>query len=208
VLLPLLLAALAFAANPAHGQALEGFHVVESVIGAGHGFQFTPQLRLRTGDRFRQLEQVRAGLIVAKSILPKVDLLAAGYYEPTVKQPQFPASYRFQFGGQARLPISSRFNAQPRVLWERLNRTTGLAYRRVRFGGRLTWNAGKFTPYIYHETFLVGGPETHFHSTRSGGGIGWNTEHRWRMEFEYFYDVRRAFWGGDRQVVSTRFQFR
>ena len=205
----LALAGLLFMAASGSAQILEGFHIFEGVIDAGHGLQVTPQARLRTTDRFREISQVRAGLIFAQTVHPHLDLIAAGYYEPTVKQPEFLRSYRVQLGGQARFKVAEHLELQPRVMWERLNRTTGLAYRRDRMALRLTWRRTGMSPYVYNETMLTGdGPSGLFHSSRMGGGVGFAASKRARLEFEYFYDVRRAFWGGDRQVVTTRIQFR
>jgi hypothetical protein len=198
----------AASASLARAQPLEGFHIVEGVAIIRHGLQLTPQLRLRTADRFHELAQIRSGMIATIPLLPHVDALAAGYWEPTLRRPRFPASYRLQFGAQARIPLGAKWTAQPRAMWERLNRTTGLAYRRVRLGGRLTWAGAKVAPYLYTDTFLTGAGPTLFHSSRTGAGLGWGLGKRARMELEYFYDVRRDFWGGDRQVLTTRVQFR
>ena len=189
-------------------QPIEGFHIVEGVASVGHGLQLTPHLRLRSADHFQELAQVRAGLILTKTLVPHLDALAAGYWEPTVRKPRFPASYRLQLGAQARISLGEKWTLQPRALWERLNRTTGFAYRRVRLGGRLTFTGTKVSPYLYTDTFLTGTGATLFHSSRNGAGLGWGLGRRARMELEYFYDVRRGFWGGDRQVLTTRIQFR
>jgi hypothetical protein len=195
----------ALALGPLRAQPLEGFHIAEAVVPASHGWQFNPQVRFRMANQFHTLSQLRSGLIVTKSLLPHLELWSAAYWEPTLRQPRHRASTRLQLGIQSRYNARPALAVQTRLMVERLYRTNGLLYSRLRLGNRVTFGQGKYRPYLTNDTLAV---RQGFHSSRSGAGLAWDPSPGVHLEFEYVYDRRRAYWGGDRQILTTRIQFR
>lgn len=156
--------------------------------------------RLRTRHELQYLDQARFGSI-ARWNEKRFSILAGFYLQPQQIHEQDWTPGRRVFGGiEVPVQLGSRIVLSSRLVAERHMSTGRPDYARYRTSERVVFGAGRFRPFIQNELLAV---KQGFHSTRNSGGMSLRINDEFSVEVSYLYDIRRTFWGGDRQAVVT-----
>lgn len=196
----LLLASLLLAST-AGATELFSWHVFDTRLVNQGRFELTLHHRTRTRQDFHYLDQSRFGSIARFNLNPRISLLGGYYFQPQqVRDEVWTKGQRIFAGFEA--PLVQRRNSvvSMRALTERHVGTGRADYTRNRTSLRWTMGSRRVRPFLQNELLAVW---PHFHSTRNSGGFSIRLSDELSMDVSYLYDLRRTYWGGDRQSIVT-----
>ena len=191
--------------RPASAAELYSWHSQDFSIRAHSKLEVVLHSRLRTRREFGSLQQVRTGPIVRWQAGPKLAPFFGYYYQPGHDPgTTWSGGHRIFAGVETAAALPRGCVLTTRLAIERhMIRTRGFDYNRYRTYSRLLF-PGRVSPYLQTEWLAV---RQGFHSTRNSGGIRLRLGAGTTLEAGYVYDIRRTFWGGDRQAVVTSLRF-
>jgi len=186
-------------AGPACPQEFYSWHTHEIASNLTERSSIVFHTRLRSRQSFQHLAQFRAGVLLGYNF--RGFNLTGGYYV----EPNHPLDSEWQSGHRLTtsvsrsFPLRPRFTATPRLNMDRFFTVVRGDFNRFRSGVR--WDYGRLSgPYMINEVMFSA---TGFQSTRHTAG--WRVRPLPQVQFEagYVYDVRTAYWGGNRQAIIT-----
>lgn len=180
------------------------WHALEAPVFATQRFELIAHSRVRTRSHFSKFDDVRAGPVVKFHPFAHVSLLGGYYFQNGDPLDPVPTHTNRLFTG---VEIPWSWNARTMTSRSVVERYIGgirSDYTRYRTSLRITWQQRRLSPYLQSEALFV---RDGFHSSRTSAGIILRPERHVRMEIGYLFDVRRAFWGGNRHALVTNVRF-
>jgi hypothetical protein len=195
------LAAALFALPADAATELFSWHTFDVRAMAVGKLEITVHSRLRTRHEASHLDQVRGGPLVRWAATKRLTLLGGFYHQPTqVSKDHWFKGQRLIAGVESPLYHRPGHAVAGRFLAEHFAGTGRPDYTRYRASLRWTVGRGRVRPFVQNETFAAW---PGFHSSRQSGGASIRLSEEMSMDVSYLYDIRRAFWGGDRQAIVT-----
>ncbi|MBM3758831.1 MAG: DUF2490 domain-containing protein [Acidobacteria bacterium] len=186
---------------PAGATELFSWHTMDTTLIQKGRFELSSHHRTRTRQELTYLDQSRVGAIGRWTARPKLVVLAGYYFQPQqLRDDLWTRGHRVWGGVEAPLWSKPGHLVSGRLLMERHLSTGRADYFRYRTSLRYVAGKGRVRPFIQNEV-LAAWPG--FHSTRNSGGVMMRLNDQLSLDVSYLYDVRRTFWGGDRQSVVT-----
>ena len=181
---------------------LYSWHTFDTPVLSGKRYELRLHSRVRSRHEGQYLDQVRGGAVLRWDATPRLIPFAGIYFEPQQVRPrEWTRARRFTAGLES--PFQLRGGAltlTARLLVERLADSGHPDYTRYRSFARLDIGNRRVAPFLLNEWFAV---RQGFHSVRNSGGLLFRLTPRLTVEGGYSYDIRRTFWGGDRQAIVT-----
>ena len=177
------------------------WHVLDTRVVSSGRFELNLHHRTRTRHELSYLEQSRVGPVARWAYSPRLTLIAGYYFQPQQIRPQTWAEGQRVFVGVESLVAHKPGAALLlRGFTERHVHTGRPAFTRYRTALRYTMGQHRVKPFVQNELLAVW---PGFQSTRNSGGLSFRLSPVLTMDVSYLYEIRRTFWGGDRQSIVT-----
>ena len=177
------------------------WHGLDIPVFGNKRFQLTAHTRLRSRHELSYLDQIRVGPVLRWNASKRLIPFGGFYLQPQQVRPDTWFWGRRFFGGvEAPFRLNPKAQLTTRLVAERFINTGRPDYNRYRSSVRLVLGNGRVTPYLQSEFLAV---RQGFHSMRNSGGLRYTVSPHLALEAGYLYDLRRTFWGGDRQALVT-----
>jgi hypothetical protein len=196
-----ILLALAFTVPVFPATELFSWHSFDTRLFSTNRFELALHHRTRVRQEFRYFDQDRVGPVARFTIRPRLTMIAGYYFQPQQVRPSdWAEGQRVFLGFETPLMSTRRSVLSLRGFTERHIGTGRPNYTRHRTSLRWTFGQGHVRPFLQNEVLAVW-PQVH--STRNSGGLSVRLNDQFNLDLSYLYDLRRTFWGGNRQSIVS-----